>query len=74
MNEFAPYKDLQDYLDHLYNVLYLQNESQLTVLHTQHTGNDRVEAIQAARKELGNKVYIISVTKHAQDVNPRDME
>lgn len=67
-NEFFGYDNLKEYLDHLYDVLYLVCDSCYLVKHIQETGADRVEAIAKARKRLGADAYFISVTKHAQDM------
>jgi hypothetical protein len=69
-----PYKSFQEYADHLYDVTYIKGIYSYKLMHWQVTGNDRVDAITNARKELGPDVYLVSCTKHAQDLNPIEME
>jgi hypothetical protein len=71
---FHGYKSHQKYMDHLYDVTYLANPDQQVVLHLQESGKDRVEVITKVRKQLGPNVYLVSCTKHAQDLNPIEME
>lgn len=73
-DEFFGYKDLQDYLNHLYDILYIKHDDATVVRHMQETGADRIDAIKRARAQLGDEPYIISCTKHVQDVNPLDKE
>lgn len=73
-DEFFGYKDLQDYLNHLYDILYINHDDATVVRHMQETGADRIDAIKRARAQLGDEPYIISCTKHAHDVNPLDKE
>lgn len=70
LDYYFGYKDLQDYLNHLYDVTYLTDSDQTVLMHMQESGDDRGDAIKRARAVLGDVAYIVSVTKHAQDLNP----